>query len=707
MGNSMRTRDVLRDKAGLSTSIIETLGGISLKMVVTVAVGGLLATLVAFWAVTTASAETSSSFQASSLGFEKAVEQSDIVVGIDDSRVGLLTDMPDNKCHVETWQGGSRDGGITLQRDIKMVDGACTSATPLLAVGAGETSQELLFGIDTPVFSYSNLGGREIAFDSTGASTLLTGMKPDDVKLADWDDVRPYKVTLKLDSLNKDTAAAAKKAVLAGFTNVINVTQAADDLRYVPAPSDAPIPGPIRITGVERSTTTGTAYLGEREGIAVTLAGGVCTSGSTKVNVSYTQQGPSAAPAVNTVLNAVLTGADTTVHLGSVRNGSSGAVEVAASCVDGGVVEKASTGYTQGIPATTLTVTQNAAPEKHNLSWVAVSSLPTSYQVTWEASPAKTPGSGDFGAFTGLSTTVSHPVGATYGFTTTYAVTPTVDGVLAPPATKAVSNAWPAAPVASGMTYARTGAGGQFVAGNLNWSISGTCPAGTKPFARHVEDRAGVANTTSINTTPTRTAAWATPYTSATWSPTVPLQGYPYGVSVQTKCVSDVTGAESPNRSYQGTWYTPMTTVAAPVWAAYDRYDTGNPKTTVHDTYCVKLFGSSSCGAHGWSMAIQYATSCPAGSSVSWSRYTGHGLSFYTTYGWSGSYYHDSNQGANRGFGYLDGWDTGGSTTQMRYALYNGAAYRCATPWAGSFAGATTAQSPDAPAKVVSVRRYR
>ena len=535
--NRRARRAVLKDKSGLSTSIADALGGVSLSAITMVMVGALLTTLLVFWVVLTASADTSGGYQAANVGFEKAVKSSNVLVGVDDKRVGILKDVPGSKCEVQTWQSGSRDGGTTLQIDTKTVAGVCTPTTPLVAAGAGTTGQELLFGIEAPVFTYSNLGGREITFNASGTPTLTTGTKPAAVKTADWDDVRPYKAELKLQTLDKDTDVVAKKAVLTAYTNVMNVTAAADDLRYVPSPSDAAIPGPVRITGVARSTTTGTAYAGAREGAAITFAGAVCPAGPTKVNISYTQQGPAAAPAVNTVYNAVLTGADTTVHLASVPNGSSGAVDVSATCVDGGVAEKTASGYTQAVPPTVLTAKQNETIDRHDLSWIPVSSLPTSFELR------RTVGTKAEEALVTTDKLVyaaPYTKGSNLGLTSLYSIVATVDSNKSPAATASVTNPLPQAPapvVSSNI-------------GGATWPAI-TCTEGATPeYQTRYYQQTGY--DAAVNWTPL--TAWST--TRSLTGVTTPAFGRTVA-QVHTRCVATVSGAVSPTNNSYDVFYVP------------------------------------------------------------------------------------------------------------------------------------------------------
>lgn len=517
-------RDVLRDKRGISASLPEAMAGAGLKAIIIAAVGGVIATGFAFWAVSTASADTSSGFQNANVAFEKAVHEADVVVGTDDSRVGLLRDLPDDKCEVQTWQGIEHDGATGLQVDIKTVDGVCTPTTPLHEAGSAKDSKELLFNIDEPVFTYANLGGREITFNAAGAATLTTGAKPDGTKASNWDDVRPYKVTMTLQSLSEDTAAAAKKSVSTGYTNVVAVTAAADGLRYVPAPSTDPIPGAVKITGIVRSTTHGTQYVGVREGAAVTFTGAICEARPTKVTVTYTQQSPVAAPAVSTTVNAQLTGAATTVHLGSIPNGSTGEVEVAASCIDEGVVVKDSLGYTQSIPATTLTVKQGASgAHVHELSWVKVSSLPTSFNVQWRI------GATGFSTNTDqLKYTATNKVGSTLGIPIEYTVVAVIDRNVSPDAKATITTPFPK-PAPSQVTATFTGA---------NWTAVTCVPGSTPEYASRYHQQVGTSTAVSWTTL----SEWGTSrqlrdVTTPEYARTV--------VEVQSRCVSAESGAQS------------------------------------------------------------------------------------------------------------------------------------------------------------------
>lgn len=440
--NRRTFRDVLRDRRGIATSLPDALAGISMQTLTMGAIATALVGVTAFYALASASADTSGAFQNTNLGFQKSVAASDVVYGIGQNRVGILKDVGTDQCKVETWQAGTRDGKTSLRVDTATVAGVCTPTTALAVAGSTETSRELVYDVRTPEFTYANLGGREITYSSTGVPTLTTGTKPSDVKQSDWDDTRPYKVSLKLQTSNGDTAVTTKNAVTTGYTNVVNVTAAQDSIRYVPAPSSDPIPGPIRITGTTRSTTKGDTVGGVREGIAITFNGGVCTSGPTKVIASFTQQDPSTADVVNTVLNQVLTGDSTTIDLGAVANGATGAVQVEATCIEDGVPAKDGVAYTQPIPATNLTVRQNTDSWKHDLVWTKVSSLPTQFEV--RRAFAGDSSSDELVMTTdALSAQSVYGQGANLGMTTNYSVVASVGDTKSPAATASITTPLP------------------------------------------------------------------------------------------------------------------------------------------------------------------------------------------------------------------------------------------------------------------------
>ena len=664
------TREVLADNRGISASIPEALAGVVLKLIIIAGIAGALAAGFAFWAQSAASAETSSGFQNANIAFEKAVHEADVVTGTGSDRVGLLRDVAGGKCEVQTWQTGTREGKKTLQVDTVTRAGACSTSTPLHAAGSAADSKVFLFNIDTPAFAYANLGGRTITFDSKQAASLASGAKPDGVKSANWDDVRPYKVTMSLQTQNEDANASAKKAVSTGYTNVVAVTEADDDLRYVPTPSTNPIPGPVKITGITRSTSAGTTIAGTREGVAVSFTGAVCKDMPTKVTTSYTRQSPSTATPVSTVLQDSLNGSVKTVHLGSVPNGSVGGVVVTAVCVEGGAASTDSRDYAQKVPTPALTVTQGDAANKHVVSWTKVSSLPTSYTLT-KAAAYGTENNAPV-ATTALTRTITYTEGMTFANKTDYSVRANVGSGDGPAVAGSITTPWPTVPSATGIAWKHTGANAADSKGALSWKYTTTCPAGTTLFGRVVENRTGQSNGTYSNTA-RATSPFTANRTSYTWDPSYALQGYSYGVGVDSYCDSDVTPFNSATKSTQSpNFTTPMARPAAPVWDAYNHreYVRGTDRTW------------STC-FYGWeqpvcpTMTIDYKTYCSPGSWVGWSSYTSTspGATYSHTFGWK------------------DYWHVAGLTTMP--VTYKDAVYQCFTPWVDN-AGADTPTNPRA-----------
>lgn len=531
------TRSVLREKRAISASLPEALAAAGLKALIIASVGGVLAAGFAFWAASTTSTDVSSGFQNANVAFEKSVHEADIVVGIDQNKVGLLKNVPGDKCEVQTWQNGTRDGKTTLQVDTSVLTQKCSTATPLMDAGSGAHSLEMVFDIAKPSFAFTNLGGRKITFDSQGTSTLVTAARQDGTKRADWEDSRPYKVTMSLEARNEDAVKAAEKSVSTGFTNIVNVTAAGSGSKYVPAVSERPAPSTVHITSIVRSSTTGTPYSGAREGIAVTFTGGVCEAGDTTSVISYAQMRPVIAN-VDTLVKGHRDGSATTVHLGKVPNGSSGQVSVQSSCITDGPVVSDDAGWTQAIPATTLTVKQNAAKEKHDLSWVAVSSLPTTFELRWKIGS---------GAEAALATTdklayqaVSKP-GENLGLTTTYSITAVVDGNRSPEATAGISNPMDK-PSATTVTTSGMGA---------TWSAITCQPYSTPQYSERHYQQSGTS--TTISWTPA--SAWSTSRTLT--GVTTPAMGRTV-VEVQTRCAATETASTSPtSTSVQQAFYVP------------------------------------------------------------------------------------------------------------------------------------------------------
>lgn len=441
--------EVLRDRRAISVSMPELMTSTFLKFTTIGLTTGLVVAGIIFGVVTVSNTSTSGGFQNANAMFEKSISTSDMVVGYGTNRINILTDVDGGRCQVQTWQGHLADGSRSLQVDTATVNEACTATIAPRRALMNDDSLALVRDVENPAFVYSNAGGRAITYSSAGAATLASGVKPDGVKQGDWDDVRPYKVVLSLASANADTVEAATKAVATGHTDVVNVTPAADSIRYVPTPGTDPIPGPIEITDVRRSSTEGTTIAGVREGITVTIGGAVCASGPTTLNVSYTQQAPTTAPTVNTVRSLTLTGQTTTVDLGGVPNGSTGTVEAAASCIEGGAVEKASTAFTQAVPRPTLTVKLNSDPNKHDLSWAAVSSLPTTFELGWAVGGRTDADIRPLTTTDKLAYTSTMRPGENLGMTTMYQLVAKVDTVTSPKHEQTIHNEWPKTPAST------------------------------------------------------------------------------------------------------------------------------------------------------------------------------------------------------------------------------------------------------------------
>jgi len=690
MTSNRRTlRDVLRSTKGIASSIPEALAGTVMKIIVFTVVGGVIAGGFAFWAQATASAQTSSAFQNANVAFEKAVRDSDIVTGRSTNRLGLLRDLPGGRCEVQTWQPRTVNGKVSLQVDTRSVAGACTPTTALPTAGSAADTKELVVDVTGPAFAYANRGGRTITFDTNGAATLASGVKPDGVKTADWEDPRPYKVTMTLTSRNDANAAAVKKSVSTGFATLASVadqpTPPGGGPNYVGNLPNVPAPGPVKITGVARSTQAGDLFGGVREGAAVTFTGGYCPGVPTKVTVSFAQQVPSAAPAVSAILNGTRNGSASTVHLAQVPNGSTGTVEVTATCADGGPAASDARGYTQTVPALPMSVTQGSKLNAHNVKWEKISSLPTTYTVTKKSAygteldtPVVT---------TGLAKNYVYTEGMTFGNKTDYTVTATVAGTDVA-ASASITTAWPTVPAATGITWKHTGANRADPKISLNWSFTTGCPAGTTLNARVLENRTGQSNGT-YSTATRATGAWTANLKSYTWKPSYALQGYSYGIRVESFCDSNVTPFTSTTQGVQSPYFTtPMAQPAAPVWDAYNHKEN---KRGTDRTWSTCYWGNEMpvCPT----MTIDYKTFCPSGSWVGWSNFSSTA---------------PQNPIYNHPFGWKDYWYVK-DVANIKVTYYN-PAYQCFTPWVDNVGADTpenprTITSPYGASKVVTVWR--
>lgn len=347
-----------------------------------------------------------------------------------------------------------------------------------------------------------------------------------------------------------------------------------------------------------------------------------------------------------------LTGAAYAVELAGVQNGSEGTVLAVASCGDNSMTVQDQRDYHQSVPTPLLTVKQGATPEQYVLSWSAVSSLSTMYRPEWATNFGT---DNDMANTTALTATMTFTTGTTYGATITFWVNATVsqDVVKSAPAT--IATAWPTTPAGANMTYTRTGYNGNYVSGNVKWNFTGTCPAGTTLQASQLENHAGTTSKTYNNAIQYQ-GPWTANLTQVNWGPSYALQGYPYGMGLQTRCASP-TGLYSPVVQVQSReWITPMAQPGAPVWNAYNIYTYTAPVYWTHST-CNAPSGCSS-------LAVNYVTYCAAGSNLNSNGWMS------TDWG-GGQYWHN--------FGFGDYWQLPNAVA--RNVTYTNAQYNCATPW--------------------------
>lgn len=660
MRNYLRTRlTALHGNAGDVDSNLKELQisqPISMKLLVVA--GALMIAVFGLVAALSSSAAASVRFNASNLEFSKDVRSASLVRGFGTDRVALLTDSTTG-CTIKQWYAGTINGAPALESTSTTIAGKCAATTVVPAPAAGT-----MRGADlaTIAFSYQNLGGRPIVFDSSGNASLSTATMPAGVIADDWNDTRPYRAQLQLVSAKDDLAKYSKQATLIGTTAVVNVPKATD-IRFVPPTTPVLTPSALQIGSIVRSATTGTTYSGAREGITVTVLGAVCPNGPTTLVTSYTPEGPAGLAAVNTVTTAQLTGAASSVELGGVPNSTTGAVGVTASCGSGSLTTTATANYHQDLPSPQVTVTQGTSANAHVVSWTAVSSLPTNFVVSWVDTQGH---SGTLAPTTALTQTATQTVGQTYGIQFSYRVAATVNGSTAMSGWSSITTPWPAAPKPGVINYIHTG-GANYAWANITWVDSGSCPAGTTRWSQYTTNMAGNSSGQLVpfagGTTP-----WYQSVNSIPWQPSNALQGWWYQWLVSDKCSNGVT--ESAVVSTQSTTgLTPMATPATPVWNAYNIYTYTSPIYWTHST-CNAPSGCSS-------LAVNYITYCPSGSWVSFSQ--------WTSQDWGGAHYYHP-------FGFGDYWKLPGSSALNVY--YFNAYYQCSTPFTRSplspYSGTTT-----------------
>ncbi|RDV44039.1 hypothetical protein ACR5MH_0595 (plasmid) [Streptomyces sp. L7] len=637
----------LRGRAGISVNAREEAITTPIRAAQLLLIGGVVVALAGAGSILGASASVSAHADASRIQFERDVRASSVVRGLDDDTVALLSPDGDS-CKVTTWSIAGNAPEKTVRVSSATTAGACTSTTPITRPTGGDMQADQLAAA---AFTYENLGHRTLTFDGSGDPHLESGAKPADVADADWNDLRPYSVSLSITSAVKDLTVGSRERVFTGTTAITNLPAADPNLRYVPPTSQIPTPATLRIASIVRSQSTGTAYSGAREGITVTFVGGVCAAQPTTLTLTYAASSPVGLAPVNTVSAMTLTGAAASLDLAGVQNGSSGLVTLTAACGTGSMTTDASANYHQDVPAPGLTAKQGSSAEQYVLTWTAVSSLATSYEPSWSTS---------FGTddqmpeTTALTATKTFALGTTYGATITFWVTAGVGDDSAKSSPAAITTAWPATPAGANMTYTRTGYNGNYVSGNVKWNFTGTCPAGTTLQASQLENHAGTTSKTYNNAVQYQ-GPFTNNLTQVNWGPSYALQGYPYGMGLQTRCASP-NGLYSPVVQVQSReWITPMAQPGAPVWNAYNIYTYTAPIYWTHST-CNAPSGCSS-------LAVNYITYCAAGSNLN--------SNGWMSTDWNGStYWHN--------FGFGDYWDTRGT---QRNVTYTNAQYNCATPW--------------------------
>lgn len=647
MRNYLRTRlAALHGNAGdVDSNLKETLISQPISMKMLVAAGALLIAVFGLVAALTSSAAASVRFNASNLEFSKDVRSASLVRGFGTDRVALLIDSTTG-CTIKQWYTGTINGAPALESSSTTSTGKCATSTVVPAPTSGTMRGA---DLQTIAFSYQNLGGRPILFDSSGNASLATATIPAGVIADDWNDVRPYRAQLQLASAKDNLAKYSKQATLIGTTAVVNVAKATN-IRFVPPTTPVLTPSALQIGSIVRSLTTGTAYSGAREGITVTVLGAICPNGPTTLVTSYTPEGPAGLTAVNTVTTAQLTGAASSVELGGVPNSTTGTVGVTASCGTGSLTTTATANYHQDLPSPQITVTQGNPANIHNVSWTAVSSLSTSFIASWVDTQGH---SGTAAATSALSQSFTQTVGMTYGIQFSYSVAATVNGTTSTGGPTSITTPWPAAPTPGTINYIRTG-GANFAWGNITWVNTGSCPAGTTRYSNYNTNLAGNSSGQMVafagGTTP-----WYANTTSIAWQPSWASPGWAYQWLISNKCSNGVT--DSPIKSTESTvGIIPLPVPATPVWNAYNIYTYTAPIYWTHST----CNAPSGCA----SLAVNYITGCP---SYGWIY-----QSQWTSQDWTGSrYYHP--------FGFGDYWQTPGDTQQTVY--YLNAWYQCATPY--------------------------
>ena len=663
-------KSVLRDKAGISVSIPETVISLVVKIIVITGLVGAVTVMLAVQMNTQNSTKSSSAYQAASNRFAASVAASDEVRGSSDSvTLFKVIDPAAPTYSAERWHAATIAGKKSLVVDRFDVRRNLTEPSD---TEARNGRQVLLAEVDEPSFTYSNIANREMTYSGSNVS-LADGTRPTKTSEDDWQDPRAKRVEMDLSTSKTRVNTYARNAVAVGITDIVNFSKAVDGAKYV-VPED-PFVAPTAIGRVwaTRSTTTGTPYAGAREGATLSFLGGTCQDAPSIVTASWQPQTPAGQPRVSTSFTRALSGAQTNVELADVRNGAQGSFEVSVKCDVAAEPDTAKVEYAQPLPDTTLSVTQ-AAGEKHQLRFVRVSSLNVQYDAKASITPAITGvDNGWNGTYSFGGTDRDYADGTTYGRTFNYAVSTRLGDQTGATDTATVKPAWPAAPAARSITYQRTGSGAAITDGVVRWSYGASCPAGTDIYARGIQNK--VWHTGSESTGNYTVGSLTAGKTQETFAPSYALEGYPYSMVVNTMCYSPKTGLQSAMSDAQsGNWVTAMNSPRAPIYDGYDFRDWARGDKRGYGTCwglapngCIASFPRP----QGWNQSYQldFKTFCPSGSSVN--------ASSYRTTDWAG------NVNFRGFFGRQDGWQFP-DAANVETVRHEDPVYTCGTQWASS-----------------------
>lgn len=657
---SRKISRVLKDKTGMETSVAELM----VSTIVKVAVAGSLAAIVGgvtmFSAMANASTQNSSAFQTSDLQFAKAVHAADRVIGYDKGAVALLS-KSGSGCAIDLWHGVSDGDTVTLHEERRTDTRSCDLVSGISLTPGAKTTEKAT-GLTSATFDYENIGGRAITFNASGTPTLdATQTQPSDIADSDWNDPRPYKVDLALKSDGSNLTAFSKNSTLTGFTKIVNATQAVSSpgsLRFVP--SGTPVPAAVNVINVARSTTTGTIVGGVREGISVTFTGAQCSDNTPSTVVTkFVTQTPSGVADVSSTQTLVLDGKATQFELAGVMNGAQGVVSISAVCGTDGESTNGSQPYTQTLPDPTVTVNEQSPFSTHKLSWNKVSSLPTTFTGSWTGNDGT---KGSIPATSALNATVVHPAYGTYGVTNKYTVVANVSGITSD-GTASVSHSWPTIPTANNIKRVEKVRPTQQ---QLTWGFNASCPVGTTLYSQVLEDRAGNSDGTVSNAV-WRKSGFGANRSSYLWNQSTALQGYLYGVHVQSQCVINSTGAASSTKSAGLDWVAGMNKPSQPKWASYNVNGYNNNASYTHQTKSSRC--TQSPQACGYWLIVTYDSYCPAGSLTVDTH--------FKSYGWPNE--SPSLRGPfEHTWGYTDYWQ---GTNKPEQVTYSEGWYSCQTPW--------------------------